>query len=295
MTPSTDEDLDTLLARGWAEHADQPNAVRKMLDEARHRLETSAQCTAWIGLMAHVLAEHLRDPDAALSALATVGTLPACRDDAHDTLRRTQAQLRYITLGEGALAALPDEDRIAVLARAPTVLLALGRTDEAVATYDHALARAADVPLEDQGVAARALAAGGNNLAAELQDKADLTPAQQDGMVRAAEAALHWWRRAGTWLHEERAQYLLAHCLMRAARPREAMEAAGAGLAVCARADAPAFERFFLAAAHAVAAGQAGDVAAHSASRAEAARWLSALTADERTHTVKECSDLGLT
>ena len=58
--------------------------------------------------------------------------------------------------------------------------------------------------------AIRALAVGGNNLAAALEEKADRDAAETEAMVAAANGALRYWKEAGTWLEEERAEYRLA-------------------------------------------------------------------------------------
>ena len=62
-------------------------------------------------------------------------------------------------------------------------------------------------------------------------------------MIVAAEAALRYWKQAGTWLEEERAEYRLAKSLLIAGRAVDAVASARRCLAVCERHEAPAFER----------------------------------------------------
>ena len=66
---------------------------------------------------------------------------------------------------------------------------AKGAFDAALATYRQAL-HGAEAGLPADSPAIRALAIGGNNLAAALEEKTDRTPAQTAGMVDAARAAL---------------------------------------------------------------------------------------------------------
>jgi hypothetical protein len=94
----------------------------------------------------------------------------------------------------------------------------------------------------DGSPALRALAVGGNNLAAALQGKADRDAIETAGMVCAAEAGLEFWKRAGTWLEEERAEYQLARSLLAAGRPDAAAQRAQRCLDLCVRNSAPPLE-----------------------------------------------------
>jgi hypothetical protein len=78
--------------------------------------------------------------------------------------------------------------------------------------------------------AQRALAAAGNNLAAGLEEKPDRDAAGTAGMVAAAQAGVECWRRAGTWLEHERAEYRLARSLLAAGQAADAAMAALQGL-----------------------------------------------------------------
>ena len=91
----------------------------------------------------------------------------------------------------------------------------------------------------------RILAAGGNNLAVALEAKVDRSPSETHAMLAAAEAALTYWKQAGTWLEEERAQYRLARSRLQAGEPAAAVQSAECCVAVCERNGAPPFERFF--------------------------------------------------
>jgi hypothetical protein len=116
----------------------------------------------------------------------------------------------------------------------------------------------------------RALAIGGNNLAAALEEKADRDADETAGMVLAAEGGLAWWRRAGTWLEHERAEYRLAMSLLQAGRSADAAAAARRCLTLCTANDADAFERFFGHAALALALRAAGDAAGFETARQDA-------------------------
>jgi hypothetical protein len=153
--------------------------------------------------------------------------------------------------------------------------------DAALATYRQAL-HGAESGLPADSPAIRALAIGGNNLAAALEEKTDRTPAQTAGMVDAARAALAHWKRAGTWLEEERAEYRLANSLLQAGSPAAAVESARRCVAICTQQTAVPFERFFGHAVLALALRASGDAAGFESERAQARACFNEVAADDR-------------
>jgi hypothetical protein len=153
--------------------------------------------------------------------------------------------------------------------------------DAALATYQQAL-HLAEAGLPADSPAIRALAIGGNNLAAALEEKTDRTLAQTAGMVDAARAALAYWKRAGTWLEEERAEYRLANSLLQAGSPAAAAESARRCVAICMQQAAMPFERFFGHAVLAQALRASGDAAGFETERAHARACFEQVAEDER-------------
>ena len=160
----------------------------------------------------------------------------------------------------------------------------------AIAAYDEALARARD-GLAPESPAIRALAVGGNGLAATLEDKPDRSPPETEAMIAAAEGALAYWRKAGTWLEEERAYYRLTRSQLAAGRPHDAIGSAQGCIAVCAANDAPAFELFFERGARA-SQHAARDPAGFAASRARALEQHALVPSDERVWCEKELKEM---
>ena len=101
-------------------------------------------------------------------------------------------------------------------------------------------------------------------------------------MIAAAEGGLKYWKQAGTWLEEERAEYRLARSLLQAGKPDAAIASATRCIEVCAANGAPAFEQFFGYAALALAQRAAVDVAAFTASREHARQLYELVPAAER-------------
>lgn len=273
--------LDTFIDQAWDDHADAPEAVAARLAPATAQVHTPAEATAFAALAAHVLGEHLGRWAAAQDLIAALA--PAVADDptARDGLARQTAALRWAAGDAAALAGLAPDHRVAALASAASLVSGRGDLGRAIAAYDDAQA-AADAGLPEVSPAPRALAVGGNNLAAVLETHPARTPAETAGMLRAAAGALRWWREAGTWLNEERAWWRLARCRLVAGDAAGAADAARQGLAVCAANDAPPFETFFLHVVQARAHAALGDAAAQAEAQAAALAAHARVADDER-------------
>ena len=201
--------------------------------------------------------------------------------DAAGAVARSVAILRYAGDIDTSLAHLPTDDRITVLATASSALVANREWKRAITAYAQAL-QLAEPGLSSGSPALRALAVAGNNMAASLEEKADRDPVETRGMVAAAEGGLRYWRLAGTWLEEERAEYRLARSLLQAGNPASAVEHASRCVDICAANDAPPFERFFGYAVLAIAHARAGDRAAQATARRLALDQYAAVAPDEK-------------
>ena len=90
------------------------------------------------------------------------------------------------------------------------------------------------------------IAALANNIATDLLDL-DVRTKQQDATLeRAALLCRAYWFRAGSWIHQERADYLLALAYNAIGRSHEAREAAARGLATIDAHGDEAVDRAFL-------------------------------------------------
>jgi hypothetical protein len=111
-------------------------------------------------------------------------------------------------------------------------------------------------------------------------------------MLAAAEGGLKYWKLAGTWLEDERAEYRLTRSLLQAGKPQAAIESARRCIEVCERNDAPAFELFFGYAVLALAQRSTGDVTAFEASRKHALHFFEQVAEGERTWCESELREL---
>lgn len=281
------------MRQAWDDHADQPQAVADRLDACTADLATPQQCTACAHLTAHVWGEHLGQWQSGMQRLQALGQHSALGQDpgARALIARLQASLGVAAGDTRAADDLSSEDRIAAWSLAASALAGQGLLDASITCYQSAQTWA-EAGVADGSPALRALAIGGNNLAAALEERVGRSPAQTEAMVQAAQAGLRWWRRAGSWLEEERAEYRLARSLLKAGQPQLAQQAAQRLLAVCEAHQAPAFERFFGHAVLALAWQADGDEARFRAARQQALDQLAQVPEAERSWCAADLAEL---
>lgn len=263
--------FDAFIEIAWNEHGDQPQAVADRLAASLHLVKEPQHIAPFARLLTHVFGEHLGQWHRGVDLLESLRGLPAFDGSAlvTRTLGRSIATLRYASGERGALESLSAEDRTSALAAAASAFAGRKEFKQALAAYSGAL-QLASAGLPPESPAIRSLAIGGNNLAAALEQKKERDGAETEGMIAAALGALQYWKLAGTWLEEERAEYRLTRSLLQGGDPEGAVESAERCIDVCKRNNAPAFEEFFGYAALALAQRAAGDHHSFGAARKQA-------------------------
>ncbi|MEO8752427.1 MAG: hypothetical protein ABI624_07105 [Casimicrobiaceae bacterium] len=291
--PDAPASFDAFMAAAWNDHADRPQEVANRLAASLDVVATPDQVAPFARLVTHVFGEHLGQWSAGIALLDAVRGLPAFDHGtvAAGALGRSSAVLRYASGDHAALEPLSRDDRVAVLATVAVTLA--GRLDfgPAMAAYAEAL-RLGAVDPPPGAPAIRALAIGGHSLAATLEQKKDRSGTETASMIAAAESGLRYWKQAGTWLEEERAEYRLARSLVQAGRAATAVASAQRCIAICAANDAPAFERFFGHAVLALAQRAAGNGAAFTLERTQARQQLDLVPADEQHWCAADLAEL---
>ena len=265
--------FDAFMETAWNDHGDRPQEVADRLAGSLQVIGAAEQIPPFARLLTHVFGEHLGQWRQGVALLESLRSLPAFDGSLAVTgaLTRSVGVLRYASGDSAALEPLSLEDRVSVLATVSSALAARGEFTRAISAYSEAL-RLADTGLSVGSPAIRALAVGGNNLASSLELKKDRNASETAGMIGAAEGGLKYWKQAGTWLEEERAEYRLARSLLQAGRPDAAIESARRCVEVCSANGAPAFEQFFGYAVLALAQRAAADVTGFAASHEHARR-----------------------
>jgi hypothetical protein len=285
--------FDAFLDTAWDDHGDHPQEVADRLAASLPVVTSAEHVPPFVRIVTHVYGEHLGQWDRGIALLESLRRVPAFDGSAAaaGALDRNIAMLRYAGGDAPVLEALSTEDRISVLALAASAFSGQNGMKRAIATYTEALALA-EPGLPPQSPALRALAVGGNNLAAALEEKKDRDAAETAGMVVAANGGLTYWKLAGTWLEEERAEYRLTRSLLQAGRPRDAVASAQRCIDVCTRNDAPAIETFFGCVVLALAQRASGDTNAFTASRQQALALYEKVPADEQRWCQSDLAEL---
>jgi hypothetical protein len=274
--------LEEILVEGWRQHEADPGQVHAVLAGAVDLVHCESQLQAFSRLLTHLHAEHLDDRDGAWSLLEILrARFESAPSPTYRPATASIEVLRFLDGDAAGLATLSCEERAGVLATSASALAWHKRIASALAAYDRALDEAAS-GLPDGSPALRALAAAGNNLAVTLE-QAEARSAKDDAsMIRFADAALSYWKRAGGWLEQQRGHYRCAQSRLQANRPVEAIEYATRCLQLCEQNAAPAYERFFACAVGARASRAAGQLASFERWRQDAQALYEALSMDER-------------
>jgi len=286
--------FDAFLETAWSDHGDRPQEVADQLASSLHLVEAPEHIPPFARLLTHVYGEHLGQWSRGIDLLEAMRALPGFdgSEVAEGVLSRNIATLRYAGGDAAALTSLDVADRAFVLASAAAAFAGRGEHMRGVAAYSEAL-RLANSGLPPGSAAVRALAIGGNNLATALEEKKDRDAAETEGMLVAAQGGLTYWKQAGTWLEEERAEYRLTRSQLQARRAKDAIESARRCVDVCERNDAPAIETFFGYVVLALAQRADGDATAFAASRQRALALLEQVPEDEKRYCQSDLADLG--
>jgi len=286
--------FDAFLETAWKDHGDRPEEVADRLTGALHLVRDPDNIPPFARLVTHVFGEHLGQWHRGIELLESLRGLPACDGSAAvlGPLARSIAALRYASGDSAALQSVSPDDRAAVLATAAAAFTGRNEHKKAIAAYA-AARELADAGLPAGSPAIRALAIAGNNLAAALEEKKERDGVETQGMIAAARGGLQYWKLAGTWLEEERAEYRLTRSLLKAGQAEAATHSAERCIEICKQNNAPAFEQFFGYAVLALAQRAAGDASAFEASRCTALSFFEQVPPEEKSWCESELKDLG--
>ncbi len=239
-------DFEQFMDQAWSDHAARAEAVAQALAERGARLSELGQIARFAQLTAHVFGEHLGQWQGGIDVIERLRELAffEASSEAESSIVRTTSALRLAASGDRSrVEALAPSERGRVFAL--TVGFLVGRGDLARASEYYSQARTTIEALAPTDAAHRALAVCGNNLAAELETKAERSGAETELMLVAARTARKEWQLAGTWINVERAEYRLAKSLLAASLASEALEHAAECLELCRKHGAEPYERFW--------------------------------------------------
>jgi hypothetical protein len=267
---------DQLLAKGWDYHAAESARLAGELEAAVAAVE-APDVVQFARLAVHTIGEHLEDwPRARRLAERLLGGrtpdaetakawahLSIARLLAGDAAGAAAAELAWLGAAADFRAALIDARFMLVAA-----LVGSGRAGEAIPLFRAALGLARAL---GDAAPARSIAVASNNLAYDLVEQSERT-ADEDAVMRlAADGALEFWRRCGTWRHEEVALALTARVSILLGAADQALADVDRALAVVAASgdQAPA-DVAILGVVRSAALGLKGDAAGQTRALAEA-------------------------
>jgi hypothetical protein len=275
--------FDAFIEQAWTDHGDLPEDVAQRLEQGYALIDKPAHFVAFARILAHVDGEHLAHWQQGVARLERLRAHARWSGDgdAAVIVRRLIAALRVAETGE-APEALDAAERAHAHAVAAAALLGQKQFARALRHFRAALA-AATSGLPERDPAIRAVAAASNNLAAALEEKSPRDADETRAMLDAARAGREFWERAGTWLETERAEYMLAKCLLTAGNAKEALVHAGQCVALCERNGADDFERFFAQGVLALSRRACGDPDGFEQAKHTALAHHARLAADRKT------------
>jgi hypothetical protein len=230
--------------QGWDVHAERPRAVADALLSRAPSLPPDEHGAAALRLAEHVLLGHLADVAGYARFIESLG--PALSQSEATAPMRARMAWSLAALQGQDSASIEDALRWRALHGLWSVAVARGQADRARDELQEELPRA----LAHADTAARqALAGTCNNLAGDLLDGPRGDAARDGLMLAAASASRALWGGAGTWVNEERAEWMLSRCHAAVGDGAVALAHAQACLATiddhAAEPQADAFERFF--------------------------------------------------
>jgi len=270
-------DLGELIQNGWARHESDAEGLADDLEAACGQVTDPDKAAQFLNLANHTLGAHLKDWGRARALAERVveqlGAEPKLATPLSDlAVARFMSGDTAGALGAESRAAGCSSTPLAVMIRTRVTLASMlveaERVPEGASVFEGTLvlARAQGDKLPSD----RAVAITSNNLASALLERESRSEAETDLMLSAAQAALEFWKLAGTWENEERAEYLLALVHNAIGYAEKALDHATRGLALIADNGEEVVDEAFLNLALAHACKLMGNDAGYSAALARA-------------------------
>lgn len=237
--------FETYLDQAWTDHAKQPHKVADDFTTAASYVETVDQLAQLVGLVTHVMGEHLgkwNEGQKILESLKAHGAF-AADTEAERAISRSIAVMKLGRDEFPDLKAFGSSDQIRILAVTSSAL-----SERETSRSQSLLMKALEIArlgLEKKDPANRALAVTGNNLACALEEKKSRSPAENELMILAARIGREYWEIAGGWLEVSRAEYRLGMTYLEAGDTTKALKHAQACLEMCRKSKAGDLDMFF--------------------------------------------------
>ncbi|MHC4839826.1 MAG: hypothetical protein ACYTDT_02555 [Planctomycetota bacterium] len=224
----------------WGRHEAETEAVAAELKDKIGEVKEAQDALLYCNTVNHVYGVHLKNwteaADLCEKAMSERGTEHALANPFGNlAVAQFMAGRHAQSLTSAAKAIeLTDMEPISMTIRTniliASALVDENRLDEAVPLYTSVIEMARSRG-DEKLFSDKAVAITSNNLASELMEQ-ERTPQQDKLMLDAADAAREFWLKAGNWVNEERAEYLLALVHNKVGKFDEAMKHAGRAIEV---------------------------------------------------------------
>ncbi|HHF3169367.1 TPA: hypothetical protein ACPJ1O_002699 [Vibrio diabolicus] len=232
-------DFDAFMSECWQHHEAQPEQTYAQLETALSEVENVSHIERIFALMLHTAIGHLQRPEPFLACLERFDKRNVAESSA---LQRSIAVARYFVDGTDNMELLEEQEQRRVYALISNELSALAQLELASQWLEKAALGM--TPQDAEGPLARSIAITANNLACQYEALAERTDMEKSRMLEAAKLALDYWKVAGGWMKEERAEYRLAMSLLKAGEAGQAKQHAERCEAICQQNGGDAFELF---------------------------------------------------
>ncbi|MBK9324758.1 MAG: hypothetical protein IPM97_17730 [Bdellovibrionaceae bacterium] len=237
--------FDDFLNQAWNDHATQANQVADKLSNGINLIENSEQIPQLAQLITHVFGEHLGRWEDGVHVLNKLKLIPSFEksSESEKAIIRSVASLELASEKKQSIEDLSASDQIRVLAVAASALSEQKSPEKAHKFFQEALEKA-QVGIQKEDPANRALAVAGNNLACSLEEKVDRTSIDTELMILAAKTGRKYWEIAGTWNQVTWAEYRLAMTYLKATDLVQALEHSQTCLELALENASPSLEMF---------------------------------------------------
>jgi hypothetical protein len=223
----------TYINQAWTDHATQSEKVAKEFATAASLVETNDQLAQLVGIVTHVMGEHLGRWDEGIKTLKALekNSKFLTGTETEKTILRSIEVLK-IGSGQGPdLNSFTISDRIRIMAVAASALSERD-TARAIELFSKSL-DLSKTGLDRKDAANRALAVTGNNLACALEEKRNRSQGEIELMILASQTGRKYWELVGTWLEISRAEYRLAMTFLQANDLAKALQHAQTCVELC--------------------------------------------------------------
>lgn len=241
------EKFKEFIGNCWKDHDKKTDEVSKNLRSNLNLIESEDQIPPYVGLITHTFGGHLGKWSEGLEVLEELSKLAVSKGN--QAVYRAQACLSYCDGAEDHFKKFrelctEEASELRIYAQAATELTGQGKVAMAKNAFLSAI-KAAPANMTSENPGAKSLAISGNNLACELEDKAERSEEEVELMLLAAATARTYWEVAGGWLEVERAEYRLAMSHLKAKKYDTALRHARNCESICTENKANSFELFF--------------------------------------------------